>query len=86
MVLYLEYIEKEEFKFKTNLFEVDFDIEYETTYGFVYDMIKELYPKHLKLKSIDCSDQGTPHLQQYHSISKLNQNYESVEINDDFIP
>ncbi|KAM9968948.1 hypothetical protein ACTFIW_000354 [Dictyostelium discoideum] len=82
----LEHIEKEEFKFKTNLFEVEYDIEYETAYGFVYEMIKELNPKYLKFKSFNLSDSGESHLQQYHSISKLNQNYESVEIIDDFIP
>ncbi|KAM9968954.1 hypothetical protein ACTFIW_000360 [Dictyostelium discoideum] len=63
----LENIEKEEFKFKTNLFE-------------------ELNPKYLKIKSLHISDSGRSHLLQYHSISKLNQNYESVEIIDDFIP
>ncbi|KAM9968923.1 hypothetical protein ACTFIW_000326 [Dictyostelium discoideum] len=83
----LEHIEKEEFKFKTNEFKVSYDIEYETTYGFVYEMIKELNPKYLKIKPLRCvSDSGESHLQQYHSISKLNQNYESVEIIDDFIP
>ncbi|KAM9951034.1 hypothetical protein ACTFIT_012138 [Dictyostelium discoideum] len=83
----LEHIEKEEFKFKTNEFKVSYDIEYNTTYGFVYEMIKELNPKYLKIKPLRCvSDSGESHLQQYHSISKLNQNYESVEIIDDFIP
>ncbi|KAM9992433.1 hypothetical protein ACTFIY_009876 [Dictyostelium cf. discoideum] len=83
----LELIDREEFKFKTNKFKVSYDIEYETTYGFVYEMIKELNPKYLKIKPLRCvSDSGESHLLQYHSISKLNQNYESVEIINDFIP
>ncbi|KAM9992432.1 hypothetical protein ACTFIY_009875 [Dictyostelium cf. discoideum] len=84
----LEHIEKEEFKFKTNLFEVEYNIkgECEATFGFVYKMIKELIPKYLKLQSYVCADSRESHLQQYHSISKLNQNYESLEIIRYFIP
>ncbi|KAM9979701.1 hypothetical protein ACTFIZ_005960 [Dictyostelium cf. discoideum] len=83
----LEIIEKEEFKFKTNEFKVSYDFEEETTYEFVYEMIKELNPKYLKIEPDQCvSDGGESHLLQYHSISKLNQNYESVEIINDFIP
>ncbi|EAL61805.1 hypothetical protein DDB_G0291642 [Dictyostelium discoideum AX4] len=82
----LEHIEREEFKFKTNLFEVEYDYEEGTSYGFVYEMIKELNPKYLKITPFSSSDAGESHLRQYHSISKLNQNYESVEILGDFIP
>ncbi|KAM9992404.1 hypothetical protein ACTFIY_009859 [Dictyostelium cf. discoideum] len=82
----LEHIEKEEFKFKTNLFDVEYDYEYKANYGFLYEMIKELNPKYLKIKSNHLSDSGSSHLLQYHSISKLNQNYESVEIINDYIP
>ncbi|KAM9968949.1 hypothetical protein ACTFIW_000355 [Dictyostelium discoideum] len=83
-------IDREEFKFKTSLLEFEYDFEYKKTYGFVYGMIKELNPKYLKIKSIStsgfCFELGGSHLQQYHSISKLNQNYESVKIIDDYIP
>ncbi|KAM9979675.1 hypothetical protein ACTFIZ_005920 [Dictyostelium cf. discoideum] len=79
----LEHIKKEEFKFKTNLFQVEYN---DKTYGYVYEMIKELNPKYLKMKSDSNNNPSSSHLQQYHSISKLNQNYESVEIINDFIP
>ncbi|KAN0029533.1 hypothetical protein ACTA71_007662 [Dictyostelium dimigraforme] len=83
----LEVIEKEELLFKTNQFIVIYDMEFETSYKFIYKMIKELNPKSLKIKPILwASDSGESHLQQYHSISKLNQNYESIEIENDFIP
>ncbi|KAN0015934.1 hypothetical protein ACTFIU_005883 [Dictyostelium citrinum] len=83
----LEHLENEEFTFKTNEFKVQYDFEYDITYGFVYEMIKELNPKFLIIKALRCvSDTGESHFQQYHSISKLNQNYESVKIINDFIP
>ncbi|KAN0029540.1 hypothetical protein ACTA71_007669 [Dictyostelium dimigraforme] len=81
----LEVIEKEELIFKTNQFIAKYDFQHEVSYGFVYEMIKELKPKSLKIKPFRTSDSAS-HLQQYHSISKLNQNYESVEIISDFIP
>ncbi|KAM9979659.1 hypothetical protein ACTFIZ_005913 [Dictyostelium cf. discoideum] len=82
----IEHIDREEFKFKTNLFGVTYDCEYKTTYGYVYEMIKELNPKYLNILPIGSTDSGASHLGQYHSISKLNQNYESVEIINDYIP
>ncbi|KAM9968906.1 hypothetical protein ACTFIW_000309 [Dictyostelium discoideum] len=82
----LEHIDREEFKFKTNLFYVVYDCEYKTTYGYLYEMIKELNPKYLRILPISTTDSGASHFRQYHSISKLNQNYESVEIIKDYIP
>ncbi|KAN0029534.1 hypothetical protein ACTA71_007663 [Dictyostelium dimigraforme] len=87
--------EKEELLFKTNQFFIIYDTKHDLCYKFINEMIKELKPKSLRIEPIIYqylfSSIPPPidphfHLQQYHSISKLNQDYESVEIIYDFIP
>ncbi|KAF2068077.1 hypothetical protein CYY_010597 [Polysphondylium violaceum] len=74
------------FEFNTVDFKFDFDIEYYRSYEFCYELIKLTNPKTLEFLANSRTDSGASHLTLYHSISKLNNRFSSVIINDDYIP
>ncbi|KAF2074543.1 hypothetical protein CYY_004170 [Polysphondylium violaceum] len=78
------------FKFKTNHFKVEYQYECENyelkTYAYIYEMIKDLNPKSIEFFSDPASEDGASHLKMFHSLSKLDNQYQSILIAYDYIP
>ncbi|KAF2069959.1 hypothetical protein CYY_008723 [Polysphondylium violaceum] len=75
-------------KFKANHFKVTYDCDGDEgkTYGYIYQVIKDVSPKTLEFISGASSDGGAGHLKIFHSLSKLDHQYQSIEIKHDYLP
>jgi len=77
---------QEAFTFNTNHFQLKYDYECDFSYGFIYKLIKDLNPRSLEFYSDSTTDSGSSHFRMFHSLSKLNNRFESIQVKYDFIP
>ncbi|KAF2075246.1 hypothetical protein CYY_003464 [Polysphondylium violaceum] len=73
------------FTFNTTKFIVSFDC-IPPSYSVITRMMRDIQPKSLIIDSTSHTESGGSHLHSYHSLSRLCKEFESIEINSDFIP